>query len=41
MEPLISSNAQIFNRRGFEDNETNGGQDDWVVSNGQNFNFKI
>ena len=28
------SNAQKFNRRGFEDNETNGGQDDWVVSNG-------
>ncbi len=29
-----TSSAQKFNRRGFEDTETNGGADDWVVSNG-------
>ena len=29
-----TSSAQKFNRRGFEDSTTNGGNDDWVVSNG-------
>ena len=29
-----TSSAQKFNRRGFEDFTTNGGNDDWVVSNG-------
>jgi VCBS repeat-containing protein len=28
-----TSSAQKFNRRGFEDTSTNGGQDDWAVSN--------